>query len=313
MDRSEEIDFREEDIYWALDDFALQFDGYCAAHVIPNYDDIRERFFDDFKRYFYIPKDKLLVRTQLFMLQRYFGKWGGEQTPEYDRDYSLYYLLYLEVYRYSFNPVFKSDFGFHDHLPEDADCTVLENLAGAIRRHFSGEKRPILDSIDNIVDNYFSAETYGFLKDEKLLSRPEVILAASINPVLTADLFLRHSSEAHGSFCDELISMLKDLKLSQNDVKNHLFLYILQAWLSRNPSCVDTLSPEYVLLMFLYLHLYRTDLPEYLCREPFLAQWKKMSGSRKEDTAELFRKKLCIMREERVKKEYERYNKNDGI
>ena len=313
MDRSKEMVFREEDIYWALGNFALQFDGYCAEAVVPYDDGIRKRFFDDFEKYFYIPKDKLLVRTQLFMLQRSFACWGGERTPEYDRDYSLYYLLYLEVYRYSFNPVFKSDFGFHDHLPEDADCTVLENLAGAIRRHFSGEKRATLNSIDYIVDNYFSAKTYGFLKDEKLLSRPEVILAASIDPVLITNLLLRHSSEAHGSFCDELILMLKDLKLSQNDFKNHLFLYILQAWLSRNPSCIDTLSSEYVLLMFLYLHLYRSDLPEYLGREPFFSQWKKMPRSRKEDTAELFRKKLCIMREERVKKEYERYNKNDGI
>ena len=97
--------------------------------------------------------------------------------------------------------------------------------------------------------------------------------------------------------------MLKDLKFFQDDTKNLLFLYILQAWLSRHPSCVDTLSTEYVLLMFLYLHLYRIEFPEYLMREPFFSQWKSMAKSRKEDTAEHFRKKLCVMRENRLQNE----------
>ena len=49
MDRSEEIDFREEDIYWALGNFALQFDGYCAQAVVSYDDDTPSRFYDDFK------------------------------------------------------------------------------------------------------------------------------------------------------------------------------------------------------------------------------------------------------------------------
>ncbi len=315
MNRNKEIDFQEKDIYWAVGEYALLFDGYCAVEVVPYGDVIRKRFFDDFKQYFYIPKDKLLIRTQLFMLQRYFAKWGGEQVPDYDREYSLYYLLYLEVYRHVFDSVFESDFNFHSYLPKDINETILENLAGAIRRHFSGKKRPTLNSIDYILDNCFSNVTCGFPEDKKLLSRPEVILAASINPILVTNLLLRHSSEATSniksdlsderredavySFGKELTSMLRDLKLSQNDIKNHLFLFILQVWLSRHLSCVDTLSPEYILLMFLYLHLYRTEIPEYMGREPFFSQWKNLAKSCKEDTAELFRKKLCLLREKR--------------
>lgn len=320
MKRNEEIDFQEKDIHWAVGEYALLFDGYCAADVASYDDATRKRFFDDFKQYFYIPKDKLLSRTMLFMLQRYFGKWGGEQTPEYDRDFSLYYLLYLEVYRYKFNSVFTSDFDpFHEYLPKVViNETILENLAGAIRRHFSGGKRPTLNSIDYILDNCFSDTTRGFPEDKKLLSRPEVILAASIKPILATNLLLRHSSETFSmimselsckrrddavySFGKELRSMLRDLKLSQNDIKNHLFLFILQAWLSRHTSCIDTLSAEYILLMFLYLHLYRTEIPEYMGREPFFSQWTNLAKSHKEDTAELFRKKLCLLREDRLKK-----------
>ena len=322
MKRNKEIDFQENDIYWAVGKYALLFDGYCAADVASYDDATRKRFFDDFKQYFYIPNDKLFLRTMLFMLQRYFGKWGGEQVPEYDRDYSLYYLLYLEVYRYKFNSVFTSDFvsRFYEYLPKDINETILENLAGAIRRQFSGEKRPTLDSIDYVLNNYFSDTTCGFPEDKKLLSRPEVILAASINPILATNLLLRHSSKAtsmikSGSSCEhredaaysfrkELRSMLRNLKLSQNDIKNHLFLFILQAWLSRHQSCIDTLSPEYILLMFLYLHLYRTEIPKYMGREPFFSQWTNLAKSRKEDTAELFRKKLCLLREERLKKSF---------
>ncbi len=319
MSRREDTDFREEDIYWALGEYALRFDGYCAAEVVPYDDDSRDRVTDDFRKYFYIPRDMLLVKTKLFMLQRYFGKWGGEQTPEYDRLYSLYYLLYLETYRHAPPSVFRSDIDYHDHLPKDADAKILENLAGAVRRHFAGEIRPTLSSIDYVFDKSFYAPTSVF-PNQKLLSRPEVILSLAINPVLATNLLLRHSYESIPNmkselsperrqdairlFGGELAEMLKDLKLFQDDIKNHLFLFILQAWLSRQQSCVDDLSVEYVLLMFLYLHLYRIELPEYMGHEPFYSRWKNLPKSSKEDTAELFRKKLCLMREERIKKKY---------
>ncbi len=317
MNAREDTDFQEKDIYWAIDNFALEFDGYCAAETVSYDDDARRRFVDDFKKYFYIPKDKILVRTELFMLQRYFGKWGGEQTPEYNRLFSLYYLLYLEAYRHTPPAVFKSDFDYHGHLPKDASAGTLENLAGAIRRHFVGECRPTISSIDYVFDKSFYAPISIF-PNQKLLARPEVILSLAINPVLVTNLLLRHSSETVSGiksdlsdgrrsdavrlFGGELATMLKDLKFFQDDIKNCLFLFILQGWLSRNPSCVDELSIEYVLLMFLYLHLYRIELPEYLGHEPFYSKWKELPKSRTEDTAELFRKKLCLMREERLKK-----------
>ena len=320
MSTREDRDFKEEDIYWAIGEYALRFDGYCAAEVVPYDDDSRNRFIDDFRKYFYIPKDVLLVKTQLFMLQRYFGKWGGEQTPAYDRLYSLYYLLYLESYRHTPPSVFRRDSNYHDHLPKDADARTLENLAGAVRRHFAGEKSPTLSSIDYVFDKSFYVPISVF-PNQKLLSRPEVILSLAINPVLATNLLLRHSYEsipdikselsterrqdAIRLFGGELAAMLKDLKLFQDDIKNRLFMFILQAWLSRKQSCVDELSVEYVLLMFLYLHLYRIELPEYIGREPFCSQWENLPKSRKEDTAELFRKKLCLMREERIKKKYD--------
>ncbi len=311
------IDFREADIHGAVDEYAVQIDGYCIAEVAHYDDKVRKRFNDDFKKYFYIPRDRLLVSSQLFMFQRYFNHWGGEFTPECDRDYSLYYLMYLEVYRYPIPTIFKSNWDIHDHLPKDADNITLENLAGAIRRHFAGERHREFTSIDSIFNCYFSSQLCGFLADAKLMSRPEVMLAASINPALVVKLFLRCSSEdvyyledlsprnlqvAASLFGKEITALTTDFKFSQDDIRNLLYLYILQAWLERHPVAVDSLSAEYVLLMFLYLHLYRKELPEYLGREPFYSQWTKLAKSRKENTAEHFREKLCRMREERLKK-----------
>ena len=311
------MDFKDEEIDWAIGEYALELDGYCSASLAHYDDKCRERFFEDFKKYFYIPNDKLLIRTQLFMLQRWFGKWGGEQTPAYDRDYSLYYLLYLEAYRYRIPSIFKSDWDYHDRLPKDANEDTLENLAGGIRRHFVGDRPHEMTSIDYKLNNYFSNNLFGFLDNHHLLSRPEVLLAASINPVLAVTLFLCHSSEATNfneglaqtvlqeairTFGNELATMTTSFKFSQDDIRNHLYFFILQAWLERHLSSIDLLSAEYVLLMFLYLHLYRIELPSYMGREPFYSQWNKLSKSIKEDTAEQFRKKLCIMREERLKR-----------
>ena len=46
-------DFKEKDIYGALGNYALEFDGYCAADVVLYDDEARRHFVDDFHKYFY--------------------------------------------------------------------------------------------------------------------------------------------------------------------------------------------------------------------------------------------------------------------
>jgi ADP-ribosyl-[dinitrogen reductase] hydrolase len=63
------------------------------------------------------------------------------------------------------------------------------------------------------------------------------------------------------------------------------------------------------MLMFLYLELYRKELLSCFTVEPFASQWKALPKSAKEDTAELFRKRLSLAREKFKKQEEEEYAK----
>ena len=81
----------------------------------------------------------------------------------------------------------------------------------------------------------------------------------------------------------------------------------MQARLIRNPTLVKDGSVEYSMLMFLYLELYRMEFLPCFTVEPFVSLWKALPKSAKEDTAELFRKRLSLAREKFKKQEEEEY------
>ena len=311
--------------YWGVGHFALEADGYRIDKIVfpnkPKGESCWDQVFRDFDKYLYIGRDQLLLRAALFALQRFFGKWGGEQTPESHRDFSLYYLLYLATYRYELPAPFKG------HFFKDDDYTTIEEreqLASVVRRQFmSGYRSPIAS---------FEAEARAFLTanhtkiisklDTKYRNRPEIILAMSINiPRLAASLYMPDSTyilpggiknvKEHLDIVYKIEKHMYNLcstrMISADDHINALAFFFLETRLIRNPNLVSDGSVEYSMLMFLYLELYRKELLSCFTVEPFASQWQALPKNAKEDTAELFRKRLSLARETFKKQEEEEY------
>ena len=314
-----------ESAYEGVEHFALEADGYKIAKIAfndkPGEDNCWSRVFDDFRRYFYIGYDQVLLRAALFALQRFFGKWGGEQTPESDRDYSLFYLLFLETYRHDLPEPFKG------HLFEKEDYMTFEEreqLASVVRMEFMAGYRSPIASFEEEAKAFLTANHEKIVSklDTKYRNRPEVILAMSINiPMLAAALYISDSSHIpSGGIKDvkkhldivykiekHMCNLCSTRMISADDHLNALALFFLETRLIRNPNLVQDGSVEYSMLMFLYLELYRKEFLPCFTVEPFASQWKALPKSTREDTAELFRKRLSLAREKFKKQEKEEY------
>ena len=306
--------------YVGVEHFALEADGYKIANIAfgdkPEERSCWSRVFEDFRRYFYVGRDQLLLRAALFALQRSFGNWGGEQTPESDREYSLFYLLYLETYRRELPPLFAGQF---IEKAERLTGDERERIAGMVRREFMTGCRSAAEPFEWEVRCRLTANHDELVSgmDSEIGKRPEVILAMSINvPVLAVGLYVPDCSaiQAEGikdinEYMDIAFRIERDLKkicdtaeLSADDYMNALAMFFLQVRLIRNPGLVKDGSVEYFMLMFLYLDLYRRELLPCFTVEPFASQWKALPKSVKEDTAEKFRKRLSLAREQFKKK-----------
>lgn len=304
-----------------VEDFALEADGYKIAQIVfgdkPGEKSCWSRVFEDFRRYFYIGRDPLLLRTALFALQRSFAKWGGEQTPEYDREYSMFYLLYLATYRYELPRVFEYRFlEREDRLTKEE----REEVAGMVRREFMAGYRSPIVPFEQEVETCLAADHEDIVSamDPKLANRPEVILAMSFRvPLLASAIYIPDSSIIHVSgikdirdhmdIAFEIETALQNLcttaKLADDDHMNALMMFFLQVRLIRDPALVKDGSVEYSMLMFLYLELYRKELLPCFSVEPFASRWKALPKSVKEDTAESFRKRLSLAREKIAKQQ----------
>ena len=301
--------------YEGVEDFALEADGYKIAQIVfgdkPEEKSCWFRVFEDFRRYFYIGRDLLLLRTALFALQRSFAKWGGEQTPEYDRDFSMFYLLYLATYRHELPSVFQGHFIERE---ERLTREEREQIAGMVRREFMAGYRSPVTPFDREVEQYLTSNHVDIVSamDSGLRDRPEVILAMSIHvPLLASAIYIPDCSPIHFEGIKEirnhmdiafeiekaLLDLCTAAKFSDDDHRNALALFFLQMRIWRDPNLIKDGSVEYSMLMFLYLELYRKELLPCFTVEPFASQWKGLSKRTKEDTAELFRKRLSLARE----------------
>ena len=317
--------------YWGVGHFALEADGYKIAKIAFGDKDGEKscwfRVFDDFRRYFYIGRDQVLVRAALFALQRSFGKWGGEQTPEYHRDYSMYYLLFLETYRHELPEPFKG------HFFEKEDYMSLEEreqVAGMVRRECMAGYRSPIAPFETDVKSFLTASQTKIVSklDPKHRNRPEVILAMSFNvSMLAVAFYIRDSTYIHpdgikdpedkmyivSKIADSLNELCNTARFAVDDYRNALAMFFLETRLIRNPCLVQDGSVEYSMLMFLYLELYRKDFLPCFTVDPFASRWKAIPKSVKEDTAELFRKRLSLAREkfkQQAEEEYANANKD---
>lgn len=311
--------------YNGVEHFALEADGYKIAKIAFGDKDGEKscwfRVFEDFRGYFYFGRDLLLLRTALFALQRGLGKWGGEQTPEYDREFSMFYLLYLATYRHELPSVFVGRF-----IKREERLTKEERelVAGMVRREFMVGYRSQIAPFDWEVENCLTADHAGIISkmDTELRNRPEVILAMSFNvPVLATAIYtsdctdiqaqgikdIRNNMDIVFEIETALWELCDTARFASDDHMNALMMFFLQARLIRNPALVKDGSVEYSMLMFLYLELYRREFLPCFTVEPFVSQWKALPKSAKEDTAELFRKRLSLAREKFQKQAEEEY------
>lgn len=317
-----------ETAYGGVEHFALEADGYridkVAFHTKPGEESCWTPVMRDFRQYFYLGRDILRLRAALFALQRCFGKWGGEQTPESHRDYSMFYLLYLATYRQALPPVFGGHFIRESErlTPEER-----ERVAGLVRREFMAGYRTPAGPFDREVEAGLAADRAELVPgmDPKLANRPEVVFVMSLNiHVLAAALYIpdpshiladgirdvkKHMDIVFG-IENELKALCDTARITDDDHRNAFYMYFLQMRLLRDQGLVKDGSVEYSMLMFLYLELYRTELLPCFTVEPFASRWKALPKSVKEDRAEHFRKRLSIAREQ-FKKQVEREDANE--
>jgi hypothetical protein len=128
----EESDREREALMWC----ALRVDGWRLLMEIEGRDtgDF-SRFVDPVVKERQLHEDDRLNHLAFFALQRYLGKWGGEDRTPYSDEQIAYRFLFLHLYRQPVPRGFESQ----DFPPrwEDDYAPRAEEIAAEIRRTFT--------------------------------------------------------------------------------------------------------------------------------------------------------------------------------
>lgn len=287
-----------------IDSVALEYDGYRIRNYLYSKQKssvcLDERFRNDFR----LHEDRYFLRSELFGLQRYFGKWGGEMVEEWDRQYSQYYFVYLQSYRAMIPSLMTASWS----RTFSKGAQKRECAAADLRLAFSklGE-----DDLRTWSSGTLESELkYGFDKvcgariPLKVANRPEVVLANSCN----ADLLLRltnseFSPDTELSCLNTAPAMTAFEKycshgyVDLDDNINRLVFKMLQWYFSAHPDKANFQYRSYILFALMYLHLYRTAFSRFAGLPENLKEWQGIPLSVREARAADFRRHLSEARE----------------
>ena len=307
-----EIDATAADI----DSIALEYDGYAIKTILFPKEKYMACCDAAAEKTFRLNQNRYYLRSSLFGYQRYFGKWGGERVPEWDRQYSIYYFVFLQSYRVRLPRCVQELHAFRNPIVPDA---IKEKVASDIRNRFLQSF-----SVDNDEEDISSIVRCGFDKDHiGNLSMPETEcepfhLALAYNARLIADggagveISCYHGrtdqpwyyEKALQFASDELRTVFEKAEYSLDESENGMCFNLLAIDLLRNQHLMETINRKYAHFMFLYLHLYRTHIPSFVRVEPHASRWESIPFDKKESLAAKYRRFLAIHREKASKRAF---------
>ncbi len=294
----------------------LEYDGYAIkSFMFPN-EECMACCDKAAEKTFRLNRNRYFLRSQLFGFQRWFGKWGGEQVPEWDRSYSIYYFVLLQSYRVHLPRCLQvNHYWTNPIVPDD----IREKIAASIRNKFL-QSLPDCEEVDNIPSmvqcgfdkNYVTSQTLPKSNGEPF------ILALSYNARLIADggsgveLSCYYESdqpchlEKSKRFASEKMrNIFGRAEYSFDESENGMCMNLLAVELLRKRYLMDSTTIQYAHFMLLYLHLYRTNIPTFVRIEPYASKWDSIPFKTKESIAAKFRKTLAKFRERNAKRTFE--------
>jgi len=297
-----------------IDAVALEYKGYAIKKylfkkekmsVCMESDD--EHPWADFK----LNPDRYFLRSQLFGYQRYFGKWGGERVPEYDRDYSHWYFTYLQCYRAKLPSLFE----LKDDGPWVKFAVKREEAAADLRKNFAllGKddlKELSIADLEEAMRGDFTLSCERGL-EPYIQNRAMVMLANACNHELVLRLMdpehLDETGNAEGDVSFEKVDFKRIREafsqyvnrgiVDEDDNINRVIYKMLQWFLTTHPGHASYTNRSYILYGLMYLHLYRTEFSCFGGIQDRVKKWRKESFDLKEHWASQFRKHLSILRE----------------
>lgn len=303
-----------------IDCVALEYDGYAIKKFIFTKskdgssccDEIKDGWTD-----FTLHRDRYFLRSELFGFQRYFGKWGGERTPEWDREYSFWYFVYLQSYRVVLPSLFR------EQCPEDwtRKAAKREEAAADLRRSFSllGKDDLVdlsMEELEEAMRTDFTAACERGLEGTYIANRPTVLLANacdhervlrlmdreswSLDKTL-AQLDLKAIVEAFGLYVNRGV-------VHEDDNVNRVIYKMLQWFVTKQSGPVNYVTRSHILYGLMYLHLYRTEFPRFAGIPERVAKWNREHFHFKEFWASRVRESLSTLREASSMLNNNRYN-----
>ncbi len=297
-----------------IDSIALEYNGYAIKTVLFPKEECMACCDAAAEKTLRLNRNRYFLRSSLFGFQRYFGKWGGERVPDWHRQYSVYYFVFLQSYRVHL-PRCVQVFRFSDHpiVPDN----VREKIAAKIRNLFiqSLPDRTPVENIPEMAKHGFDGHYVANLSlPEK--DREPFVLALSYDARLIADggsdveIGPNHGSappeERTLRFATETMqTALGKSEYSLDESENGMVFNLLAVELLRKRYLMDSVTLQYAHFMLLYLHLYRTHIPSFVRVEPHATRWESIPFETKETIAAKYRRILAEFREKESKRDYE--------
>ena len=124
----------------------LEYDGYAIRDIMFPNEECMACCDRAAEKTFRLNKNRYFLRSQLFGFQRWFGKWGGERTPQWDRSYSIYYFVLLQSYRVRLPYCLQMNRHWSNPIVPDE---TRERIAAEVRNKFL-KSLPECAEVDNI-------------------------------------------------------------------------------------------------------------------------------------------------------------------
>lgn len=293
-----------------LTDIPLEYNGYAIKKFLFPKEEGDTCCDLEAHKTFRLHPNRYFLRSELFGLQRYLGKWGGDMLPEYDRAYSLFYFVFLQAYKVVLPSPLKGH--WHGEPPiTDAD---RERAASLVRTLFLQS----VPSPDEPADVHEIVE-YGLAEDaqvptinKSLEMLPHLLAQAYNSPFIAygcagVELACYYGEggwyrETAKAFAERGLRLfLARGECARDDTENGLTMNLLSRAILRKPDIVKQDPVLDAAFKLMYLHLYRTRLPTGVQVEPWSSHWAAVPFETKEKMAAKFRKQLALLREKASK------------